>query len=219
MPDESTEFMECDTCLAKPGTPLLCAGCLHNREAIAILSRHLRPDEATIKAIAFDIRRRICPFGGAGLPDQAELEQMIRSHLSASEGTPLTYTPRPDQWHAVTMDLAKTSIELLDGDGRSAHIDFQTILNGGLYLCIDVTPDPPAPEPIADKLPVIDGEACYIDRLLHKEAWYIHNGEWDEDARFIGRDGKWQNHAHYWTTQADAIEFLRTLAAKKGVTQ
>ena len=27
-------FMECDTCRAKPGAPLLCAGCLHNRTLI-----------------------------------------------------------------------------------------------------------------------------------------------------------------------------------------
>ena len=28
------EFMECDTCKAKPGSPQLCNGCLHNRNAI-----------------------------------------------------------------------------------------------------------------------------------------------------------------------------------------
>lgn len=28
------DFMECDTCRAKPGTPVLCAGCLHNRAAL-----------------------------------------------------------------------------------------------------------------------------------------------------------------------------------------
>lgn len=26
-----TDFMECDACRAKPGSPLLCAACLHNR--------------------------------------------------------------------------------------------------------------------------------------------------------------------------------------------
>lgn len=28
------EFIECDTCKAKPGMPILCDGCLHNRSAI-----------------------------------------------------------------------------------------------------------------------------------------------------------------------------------------
>lgn len=27
------EFVECDTCRAKPGTPYLCRGCLANRDA------------------------------------------------------------------------------------------------------------------------------------------------------------------------------------------
>lgn len=31
----ASEFMECETCNAKPGTPLLCCGCLHNRSLIA----------------------------------------------------------------------------------------------------------------------------------------------------------------------------------------
>jgi hypothetical protein len=33
------DFMECDTCRAKPGTPNLCAGCLHNRQMIWELQR------------------------------------------------------------------------------------------------------------------------------------------------------------------------------------
>ena len=31
---EPSGFMECDTCRAKPGSPTLCAGCLHNRYVI-----------------------------------------------------------------------------------------------------------------------------------------------------------------------------------------
>jgi hypothetical protein len=38
MTPDLTQFVECDACRAKPGTPALCAGCLHNRTAIA----HLR---------------------------------------------------------------------------------------------------------------------------------------------------------------------------------
>ncbi len=36
---DKTSFMECDTCRAKPGSPTLCLGCLHNREAIGLLSK------------------------------------------------------------------------------------------------------------------------------------------------------------------------------------
>ena len=32
-------FVECDTCRAKPGSPTLCAGCLHNRQVIGELLR------------------------------------------------------------------------------------------------------------------------------------------------------------------------------------
>lgn len=31
------DFMECDTCKAKPGSPTLCAGCLNNRAVIGKL--------------------------------------------------------------------------------------------------------------------------------------------------------------------------------------
>jgi hypothetical protein len=40
----ATDFMECDTCRAKPGSPPLCIGCLHNRSMmnnLALLSRQL----------------------------------------------------------------------------------------------------------------------------------------------------------------------------------
>jgi hypothetical protein len=35
---EKIEFVECDTCRAKPGSPILCGGCLKNRETISKLS-------------------------------------------------------------------------------------------------------------------------------------------------------------------------------------
>ena len=37
MPPTPDDFTECDTCRAKPGTPALCAGCLHNRALIGRL--------------------------------------------------------------------------------------------------------------------------------------------------------------------------------------
>jgi hypothetical protein len=41
-PEFKGEFMECDTCRAKPGMPDLCHGCLHNREVIFELKRKLK---------------------------------------------------------------------------------------------------------------------------------------------------------------------------------
>lgn len=34
-PTNKKEFMECDTCRAKSGSPILCKGCIHNRELIS----------------------------------------------------------------------------------------------------------------------------------------------------------------------------------------
>jgi hypothetical protein len=35
------EFMECDTCRKKRGSPVLFAGCLHNRDVIMDVKRDL----------------------------------------------------------------------------------------------------------------------------------------------------------------------------------
>lgn len=37
------EFMECDTCRVKTGSPTLCSGCLHNRAIIEELKPALHP--------------------------------------------------------------------------------------------------------------------------------------------------------------------------------
>ncbi len=36
-----SDFMECDTCRSKSGTPPLCTGCLHNRATIAELKEQV----------------------------------------------------------------------------------------------------------------------------------------------------------------------------------
>ena len=38
----SEEFTECETCRAKPGSPILCASCLHNRTLISRLQWELK---------------------------------------------------------------------------------------------------------------------------------------------------------------------------------
>jgi len=39
-PANPSEFLECDTCRAKAGSPTLCKGCLHNRALIGKLKHH-----------------------------------------------------------------------------------------------------------------------------------------------------------------------------------
>lgn len=41
------EFKECDSCAAKPGSPELCASCLHNRAIIDHLNSELKESKAT----------------------------------------------------------------------------------------------------------------------------------------------------------------------------
>lgn len=43
-PAPAGEFVECDTCRAKPGSPFLCRGCLHNRDAIAATEARVRAE-------------------------------------------------------------------------------------------------------------------------------------------------------------------------------
>jgi hypothetical protein len=40
------DFLECDTCRAKPGSPTLCRGCLRNRTMIGMLNTLLRKEQA-----------------------------------------------------------------------------------------------------------------------------------------------------------------------------
>ena len=40
--EEPIEFIECDTCAAKPGMPVLCEGCLSNRSLIMKYENILR---------------------------------------------------------------------------------------------------------------------------------------------------------------------------------
>jgi hypothetical protein len=43
------EFMECDSCRAKAGTPLLCVGCRHNRALIEDLKATIKDLTATVE--------------------------------------------------------------------------------------------------------------------------------------------------------------------------
>ena len=43
------DFMECDSCRAKPGSPILCRGCLHNRDVIYTLQKAIKKSAAPKK--------------------------------------------------------------------------------------------------------------------------------------------------------------------------
>lgn len=71
----ATQFIECDTCRAKPGSPTLCAGCLHNRRIIEALTGRMtqarhpvetngeleRLQKIEANAVAFD--KAVAEFG------------------------------------------------------------------------------------------------------------------------------------------------------------
>lgn len=44
-PPDKNDFLECDTCRAKPGSPTLCKGCLHNRTLIEDMKKTMNKKE------------------------------------------------------------------------------------------------------------------------------------------------------------------------------
>lgn len=49
---DSDRFMECDNCRVKPGSPILCDSCYHNRRLIDDLQRRLSEiEKLTTQAI------------------------------------------------------------------------------------------------------------------------------------------------------------------------
>ena len=53
MENKELEFMECDTCRAKPGSPILCRGCLHNRTALTLADKqgYMRGVEEALRVL------------------------------------------------------------------------------------------------------------------------------------------------------------------------
>ena len=43
------EFVECDSCAKKPGSPTLCGGCLHNRNVAAQLMKEAKRDQTDLQ--------------------------------------------------------------------------------------------------------------------------------------------------------------------------
>jgi len=69
------EFIECASCAKKPGTPPLCASCLHNRRVISALSEKLKVTAVSFKRFAPDLAEELnrrFRFSGAALEDFIE---------------------------------------------------------------------------------------------------------------------------------------------------
>ena len=45
------EFRECDNCAKKPGSPVLCGSCIHNRGMISVASREIKRLNSVIKLV------------------------------------------------------------------------------------------------------------------------------------------------------------------------
>ena len=52
-----SEYKECDTCSAKPGSPLLCSGCLNNRTIIQDLTTKLEQADEYKELLWADFER------------------------------------------------------------------------------------------------------------------------------------------------------------------
>ena len=48
--DIKEDFVECETCRAKPGSPILCDSCLHNRALISALKSSIKPNRRIVCA-------------------------------------------------------------------------------------------------------------------------------------------------------------------------
>jgi len=63
------EFKECDACRAKPGSPVLCEACLHNRGMVHDLKERLdaaiRRERLAGRLDSSDLSRRACEMAGA----------------------------------------------------------------------------------------------------------------------------------------------------------
>jgi hypothetical protein len=64
MNENKIDFIECDTCRAKPGSPTLCWGCLHNRQLISWQQGKIAELEGRLEAALH------------GVPAQAELDRL-----------------------------------------------------------------------------------------------------------------------------------------------
>lgn len=50
-----SDFVECEACRSKPGTPVLCDGCLHNRKLIGDLKSELGSTTRKLEEHAKDV--------------------------------------------------------------------------------------------------------------------------------------------------------------------
>lgn len=77
-----TDFLECDTCAALPGTPPLCSGCLHNREVIEKLKKQVKHLDLECRvAKAIELFNLGCPVKDANVTADDLIEYIIDRDL------------------------------------------------------------------------------------------------------------------------------------------
>ena len=105
----SNDFVECDTCRVKPGTPPLCHGCLSNRSLIVDLKDKLDRALKTQKA-----RKPSEPSEGESL-----LLQHLKLMIKTFEAEAMRLAALPDvnaneqAWREVAVTMTKASVENL----------------------------------------------------------------------------------------------------------
>lgn len=70
--NSDSDFKECAECSKKPGSPILCNGCQHNRRVIAALRASLASPRFTLEGFRAANLSRLSRFGHGGLRDTAE---------------------------------------------------------------------------------------------------------------------------------------------------
>jgi len=77
---DNQDFQECDTCRAKPGTPVLCAGCLHNRSAIENIREAWRANLDRMNSTIEHLRLQINDLERARDRDRAGVKSQRDEH-------------------------------------------------------------------------------------------------------------------------------------------
>ena len=85
--DLKMTFMECDTCRPKPGSPILCRGCLHNRDVIeGIIKKIKRAKAEERERIIQEIVEYAEPYDNSKWLNSIDAKKLINFLSTPQEG-------------------------------------------------------------------------------------------------------------------------------------